>query len=132
MCLLGANLFNSIALSTSGITLTYVTKASIPLWTVALLAMQMSWRRFRAETSTASLLSLLPITLGVALSAWSDSNFSLLGFAAAIASTLCQTLMNIASKEKIASSRLGGTKVQFILVLGCTLALGTASLLQAW
>lgn len=108
--LLGANLFNSISLDHGGITLTYVVKAGIPLVTVIICL-------FRGQrVSRMMACTLIPTVVGVALSAWADTDFSWDGFIAAWLSTISQSLLNVTSKTSIQSSGLSGQRAQFILV----------------
>lgn len=87
-----ANYFNSISLNAAGITLTYVVKACIPVFTV--LVCTFGGQKF----PTVIYASLLPICLGVALASGSDLDFSVYGLAAAFISAMAQTLMNITIK----------------------------------
>jgi hypothetical protein len=119
LSLLGANLFNSIALSKSGITLTYVTKAGIPLVTVAILALRHQF------VTPRTIATLIPITFGVALSAWTDNDFTIYGFLAAITSTVSQAYLNISSKESITKSGISGSRAQFLLTSIASFTLGT-------
>ena len=125
-CLVGANFFNSLSLAAAGITITYVTKAAIPLVTVALV-----W--ISGERPTAVVLStLVPITAGVALAAWSDAQFSWMGFAAAVASTVAQAALNVSSKRTMKRHGLSPEETQLVLVVYATfmtgfLALGLAT-----
>jgi solute carrier family 35 protein E1 len=61
-------------------------------------------------------LTLVPTVLGVALSAWADTEFAWEGFIAAWLSTISQALMNVTSKAAIAKSGLSGQRSQFVLV----------------
>lgn len=105
-----ANFFNSIALGLTGITVTYVTKSCIPLVTVAVCV----WRGERVALNV--LATLFPIVVGVALSSWSDSQFHPLGLAAAIISTVAQTLLNMQSKHALAATGLTGAQAQTVMV----------------
>ena len=125
LCLLCANFFNSVSLELGGITLTYVVKAGIPLVTVGLGFLLGGGRR-RVPTLPV-LLSLGPIVLGVGLSAVSDSNYSHLGFAAAWASTIAQTGLNLTSKGVISRCHLSGERFQFL-----TVVVGSAVLLPVF
>jgi hypothetical protein len=110
VCLLSANLFNSVSLDRGGITLTYVVKAGIPLVTViiCLLKGQLVSARLAA--------TLIPTVIGVALSAWADTEFAWDGFIAAWISTIAQALLNVSSKTSIQSTGLSGQRSQFVLV----------------
>jgi drug/metabolite transporter (DMT)-like permease len=70
-CLFIANYFNGVALQLSGITLTYVVKATIPVFTVLHASLIK-----RESFSTKVYLSIVPTVCGVALAAWSDSDVS--------------------------------------------------------
>lgn len=104
-----ANGMNSVALQYSGITLNYVVKATIPFWTVLV-------TMFLGERYTLSIyLSLIPTVGGVVLASWSDSNFNLAGLAAALCSTIAQTLLNLFSKRAVQRSGVTGQQAQFIM-----------------
>jgi hypothetical protein len=93
VCFRLANFANSVSLSISGITLTYVVKASIPVFTVLICSM-------RGERYSPMIyISLAPICLGVALASGSDINFSVAGLLAAVTSAFSQTLMNLSIKS---------------------------------
>lgn len=124
-CLLGANLFNSFALADSGVTLTYVTKAAIPLCTLVILLVR---RRPDAPTPPPLVwTTLIPICLGVGLSAMADAEVTARGFAFAAASTAAQSLLNVLSRETIRISGLDGSRSQFILVAIASAVLSTAT-----
>lgn len=108
--LVGANLFNSISLDRGGITLTYVVKAGIPLVTVVICLVKRQWISLKVA------LTLIPTVVGVALSAWADTEFTWDGFIAAWLSTISQALMNVTSKSGIQKSGLSGQRFQFVLV----------------
>ena len=97
-----ANYANSCSLQASGITLTYVVKACIPVFTV--LACAAKGQRF----SSSVLMSLLPICAGVGLASGSDLSFCYHGLAAALCSAIAQTMLNISIKEVTAKSKLTG------------------------
>ena len=97
-----ANFANSCSLQASGITLTYVVKACIPVFTVLVCAVK--GQRF----STAVLASLLPICFGVGVASSSDVSFCYQGLAAALCSAVAQTLLNISIKEVTTKSKLSG------------------------
>ena len=97
-----ANYANSCSLQASGITLTYVVKACIPVFTVLVCATK--GQRF----SSSVLMSLLPICIGVGLASGSDMSFCYHGLAAALCSAVAQTLLNISIKEVTAKSKLTG------------------------
>ena len=60
--------------------------------------------------------TLIPTVIGVALSAWADTEFAWDGFMAACISTISQALLNVTSKTSIQSSGLSGQTSQLILV----------------
>ena len=103
LCLLCANFANSVALQLSGITLCYIVKATIPVWTVAW-AVLGAGARFPPSIYA----SLVPTVVGVALASFGDLDFHAGGLAAALASTLAQTALNLASKPAIARAGLDG------------------------
>ena len=88
-----ANYTNSIALQYAGITLTYVMKAGIPVFTVLICA------AMGQKFSTLIYISLIPICAGVALACMGDISFSVIGLAAGLCSCLSQTCMNISIKN---------------------------------
>lgn len=129
ICLVSANLFNSIGLDQGGITLTNVVKSGIPLVTVIICLVvygqRVSWK---------VLLTLIPIVTGVALSAVADAQFSWPGFAAAWVSTVAQACLNVSSKSVIASAKLSGRRLQFVLAcMGSVMMLAVSGGgLEAW
>ena len=88
-----ANYFNSVGLQIAGITLTYVVKACIPVFTVAVCTMQ------GQSFPLLIYISLIPICFGVALASGSDLDFSITGLSAALVSAIAQTFMNISIKS---------------------------------
>ncbi|GMI35696.1 hypothetical protein TrCOL_g9195 [Triparma columacea] len=110
-----ANLFNSYALSTSGISLTYVTKCSIPIFTLLLSPLLIPNTPFKV--STASALSLLPICLGIALTSYDSTNFRGDGFAFAIMSCVAQVCLNVFSKKAMMGLNVGGMEAFMNLTL---------------
>lgn len=109
-----ANFANSVALQYSGITLTYVVKACIPVFTV--LVCVVGGQRFPLLTY----LSLLPTVIGVALASASDMDFSAHGLLAALTSALSQTLMNISIKEVRQRTGYGGATMLAAMTTVCT------------
>mmetsp|Transcript_19331 Transcript_19331/g.58094 ORF Transcript_19331/g.58094 Transcript_19331/m.58094 type:complete len:335 (+) Transcript_19331:206-1210(+) len=116
MLLLVANLLNSVALRLSGITLCYVCKSGIPVFTVCLMSMQGQY--FPAIVYA----SLMPTVLGVALASASDLDFSLAGLVAALGSALSQTLLNITSKRLLKELHVSGRQAQFLMASCCAVA----------
>jgi hypothetical protein len=118
LLLLVANLFNSIALNKAGITVTYVTKAAIPVVTVVT-------QMLRRETIPGLVLvSLVPTVCGVALSAWSDVDVTFTGMLAAGVSTVAQALLNVYSKDAMQAMQAihrapgaGGSAVQAQMIM---------------
>jgi len=122
--LLAANHLNSMALQFSGITLCYVCKAGIPVFTVGL--MLLHGQRF----DPLIYLSLTPAVLGVALASVSDMNFTLSGLAAAVGSALAQTLLNVTSKRRMQQLKVNGPDALFIMATWCFLTSMPMYLLQ--
>ena len=117
VCLLLANGANSVALQFSGITLCYVVKATIPFFTVLLMALT------RGERYNARIyLSLVPTVAGAALASASDSHFSLGGLGAALLSTCAQAVLNVASKRAVRRSGASGQHAQMIMATLCAAA----------
>jgi drug/metabolite transporter (DMT)-like permease len=73
-----ANYANSIALEKTGITLTYIIKACIPVFTVVICSIQGERYSFMLYTS------LLPICIGVALACAGDLDFDIQGLTAGL------------------------------------------------
>lgn len=99
-----ANYSNSMALQYAGITLTYVLKAGIPVFTV--LVCTLNGQKFPLLIY----LSLLPICVGVGLACMGDLNFSLNGLVAGLVSALAQTFMNISIKDVRLKTGYSGMK----------------------
>jgi len=99
-----ANFFNSYSLQFAGITLTYVVKACIPVFTVIICTIQ------GQKFSLLVYVSLIPICCGVAMASGSDLDFSVLGLSAALISAIAQTFMNISIKS--VRSRTSYTGIQ--------------------
>lgn len=114
--LLVANLLNSVALQLSGITLCYVCKSGIPVFTVCLMVLQ--GHRFPPIVYA----SLMPTVVGVALASASDLDFSLVGLVAALGSALAQTLLNITSKHLLKELQVSGRQAQFLMASFCGVA----------
>ena len=110
-----ANCANSVALKAAVVTLTYVVKASIPVFTVMVCTLQ--GQKFDGMVY----FSLIPICLGVALASGSDMYFSYLGLAAALVSALAQTFMNLSIKKVRSKKGHSGSKAFFGMTILCTL-----------
>jgi drug/metabolite transporter (DMT)-like permease len=112
-----ANCANSVALQAAGVTLTYVVKASIPVFTVLICYMRGQSFPFLTYVS------LIPICAGVALASASDMNFSTLGLVAALISALAQTLMNLSIKSIRTSTGMSGSTAFFGMTVVSTLVI---------
>ena len=110
LSLLVANLFNSFSLERGGITLTYVVKAGIPLVTVLICILN------GQSVSAKTVAAMIPIVVGVGLSAYADTQFSWDGFFAAWISTIAQSLLNVTSKTGISITGLSPQQSQLVLV----------------
>jgi hypothetical protein len=110
-----ANYSNSIALQSAGITLTYVLKAGIPVFTV--LVCSFSGQKFPFLIYV----SLVPICVGVGLACMGDLSFSINGFVAGLVSALAQTFMNISIKSVRAKTGYGGMKAFLGMTILATL-----------
>lgn len=108
-----ANYANSVALEKTGITLTYVMKACIPVFTV--ITCRLQGQKF----APLIYVSLLPICLGVALASASDMDFDAAGLAAALTSALAQTFMNISIKSVRVSTGYSGPKAFLGMTIVC-------------
>lgn len=102
MLLWVANYSNSVGLQIAGITLTYVVKACIPVFTVAVCTIQ------GQKFPLLIYISLIPICFGVALASGSDLDFSVNGLIAALVSAIAQTFMNISIKSVRSSTGYSG------------------------
>mmetsp|Transcript_26938 Transcript_26938/g.42252 ORF Transcript_26938/g.42252 Transcript_26938/m.42252 type:complete len:462 (-) Transcript_26938:1417-2802(-) len=122
-----ANYCNSIALDRIGISLTYTSKCGIPLITVlfTLLLDGVS-----ALPSKATLLSLLPIAIGIGAASWNSPTFEVFGFVAAMISTTSQAALNVVSKRVMRRTGIKGAEAQRAMVfvaLGIGLAMASAN-----
>lgn len=108
-----ANFTNSISLSRIGIPLTYTSKCGIPLITL-LLTMLIEGRK--ALPNALTMLTLIPIALGIAAAAWESPRFESFGFLAAIMSCTAQSLLNITSKRAILKTGVSGAQCQRAMV----------------
>ena len=109
-----ANYSNSISLKMAGITLTYVVKACIPVFTVMICTL--GGQKFPIMIY----LSLIPICLGVALASGSDLDFTVYGLVAAFVSAIAQTLMNISIKSVRGKIGYSGLKAFMGMTIVCT------------
>jgi hypothetical protein len=108
-----ANYANSIALSRIGISLTYTSKCAIPLITV-LLTLILDGKS--ALPSKETLLSLIPIALGIAAASWNSPTFEAFGFAAAMTSCAAQSALNVSSKRAMIKTGIAGAQAQRCMV----------------
>lgn len=108
-----ANYANSIALSRIGISLTYTSKCAIPLITV-LLTLILDGKS--ALPSKATLMSLIPIALGIAAASWNSPTFEPFGFTAAMTSCAAQSALNVSSKRAMVKSGVAGPEAQRCMV----------------
>lgn len=120
-----ANYTNSIALDRIGISLTYTSKCGIPLITVLFTLLLDG---ISALPSTATLLSLVPIALGIGASSWNSPTFEALGFLAALVSTTSQAALNVVSKRVMKKTGVQGVEAQRAMVF---VALGIGLLMTA-
>jgi hypothetical protein len=108
-----ANYSNSIALDKIGISLTYTSKCAIPMITVLL---TIALDGITALPSTATLLSLIPIAIGIGASSWNSPTFEYLGFIAATISTTSQAALNVVSKRVMKHTGIHGIEAQRAMV----------------
>lgn len=120
-----ANYSNSIALDRIGISLTYTSKCGIPLITVLFTLLLDG---ISSLPSTATLLSLVPIALGIGASSWNSPTFELFGFLAAMVSTTSQAALNVVSKRVMRKTGVVGVEAQRAMVF---VALGIGLLMTA-
>ena len=92
-----------------------VVKSAIPVLTV--LACILRGDRI----SVLVLASLVPTVAGVALASLSDSEYSVIGLAAACGSAVAQTALNITSKQKLSSLSLSGAQGRCVLATICAI-----------
>jgi len=118
-----ANYANSISLDRIGISLTYTSKCGIPLITVL---MTLLLDGPAALPSTLTLLTLIPIALGIAAASWAHPTFEPIGFAAAMLSCIAQAALNISSKKVMMASGITGADAQRSMV--CVALLITLSM----
>lgn len=112
----GANYANSISLQLAGITLTYVVKACIPVFTV--ITCTIMGQKFPLIIYV----SLIPICFGVVLASGADVNVSVTGLCAASVSALSQTFMNISIKSVREKTGYSGQKSFLGMTIVATLA----------
>jgi len=118
------NTSTSVALTHSGVTLTYVVKSSIPLWTVL-------WSYTQGERYPLLVWpALLMCCAGVAVASFTDFEFTTLGFTAALISTWSQTCFNISSKKCIQKANISATQSFFVSMIFCFLAVQVLYRLQ--
>jgi len=114
-----ANFSNSIALDRIGISLTYTSKCGIPILTVLLTLLLDGWK---ALPSIATLLTLVPIAVGIALASWNSPTFESIGFICALISCTSQAALNVSSKRVLMRwEGMSGLEAQRAMV---TVALG--------
>lgn len=104
-----ANYANSISLDRIGISLTYTSKCAIPLITVI---MTLCLDGKRALPGRPTLLSLVPIALGIAAASWDSPTFETIGFAAAVISCTAQSALNVSSKHAMTRTGTVGPQAQ--------------------
>ena len=120
-----ANYSNSIALDRIGISLTYTSKCGIPLITVLFTLLLDG---ISSLPSTATLLSLVPIALGIGASSWNSPTFEVFGFLAALISTTSQAALNVVSKRVMRRTGVEGVEAQRAMVF---VALGIGLIMTA-
>lgn len=107
-----ANFTNCVALQRTGITVTYVTKSATPVAT-ALMCMLKGQR-----LTLATWLSIMSIVAGVGMANIGYSHFNLIGFAAAVLSTVAQSGLNVAVKGSLKEVGVTGAQAHFVM---CTM-----------
>jgi len=112
-CLFLANYSNSIALSRIGISLTYTSKCGIPLITLLLTLLFLDNKALPPQKA---LLCLVPIAVGIAAASWNSPSLELVGFAAALVSTMSQAGLNVASKVAMSKTGMSGPEAQRCMV----------------
>lgn len=108
-----ANYSNSIALDKIGISLTYTSKCGIPLITVLFTLLLDG---ISALPSNLTLLSLLPIAIGIGAASWNTPTFEMYGFLAAVTSTMSQAALNVVSKRVMKRTGIKGVQAQRAMV----------------
>lgn len=119
-----ANYANSIALEKTGITLTYIIKACIPVFTVIICSVQGERFSFLLYTS------LIPICLGVALACAGDLDFNAQGLIAGLCSAMAQTLMNIKAKSVQKKHSYTGVQAFMGMTIVCSFLSATLIMFQ--
>jgi len=115
-CMVIMNVSNSLAMSLSGVTLTYVVKSTIPLWTVL-------WSYSQGERYPSLVApALLMCVIGVSIASFTDFEVTAGGFAAALLSTWSQTCFNISSKKCIEKANITSTQAFFVSMIFCFFA----------
>jgi hypothetical protein len=69
-----------------------------------------------ALPGTLTLLSLIPIALGIAASSWNSPTFETLGFVAAMLSCAAQSALNVSSKLAMTKTNVAGAQAQRAMV----------------
>jgi hypothetical protein len=119
-----ANYANSISLDRIGISLTYTSKCGIPLITVLFTLLLDG---VNALPSALTLLSLIPIAMGIGAASWNHPTFEPIGFAAAMLSCVAQAALNVSSKRVMVTSGITGADAQRAMV---TVALGITTVMS--
>mmetsp|Transcript_57337 Transcript_57337/g.139853 ORF Transcript_57337/g.139853 Transcript_57337/m.139853 type:complete len:495 (+) Transcript_57337:215-1699(+) len=121
-----ANYANTISLDKMGISLTYVTKCAIPLFTVLLTAILDG---ISSLPSFKVLLTLVPIAGGIATASWNHPHFEFAGMIAALTSCLSQAALNVSSKKTMTKLGVSGPIAQRCMVaVGLLIAIIYSSL----
>ena len=117
----------SIALDRIGIGLTYTSKCGIPIITVLLTLLLDG---VHALPNIPTLISLIPIAVGIAAASWSAPTYELLGFIMACISATAQSALNVTSKRALAKAKLSGPVGQRTMVAVGLIFTVTINLLQ--
>mmetsp|Transcript_9721 Transcript_9721/g.36477 ORF Transcript_9721/g.36477 Transcript_9721/m.36477 type:complete len:338 (+) Transcript_9721:129-1142(+) len=112
LSLLSANLFNSMALKNTGITITYVTKCVIPIFTSLLCLLGFGPH---PSKNLSSIASMAVLCTGIALASAGNSSFHLPGFIFALISSISQSFLTVFSKQASNASGLTGPQAQFVM-----------------
>lgn len=125
LCMVCMNVANSYACRACGVTLTYVVKSTIPVWTVL-------WSLSQGERYPIMVCPALVLScVGVATASAADFEFNIEGFSFAVISTIAQTAFNITSKSCMKKAGLASTEGFFVSCCICYLFLQTAFYVEA-
>ncbi|XP_042889488.1 solute carrier family 35 member E2A-like isoform X2 [Penaeus japonicus] len=95
---LGTIMFGLIAIYFVAVSFAETVKSSAPLFTVLI-----AWLVLGERTGAFVFLSLIPVMLGLALCSSNELSFSLIGFACALTTNLCECVQSVVSKSLLSN-----------------------------